>query len=143
MELSDYPYRTTDKVRFSDTDKFGHVSNAVFGVYLETGRGEVLHGGADELADPGCQFVLARTEVDYRAQLFWPGEVESGLIITKLGGSSMTVEQRLFQEGRLCAEAVSVMVQVDAETGKPHPLSDRARARLADLMRSGVAPGDC
>ena len=136
-QLSDYPIHASDKVRFSDTDKFGHVSNAVFAVYLETGRGEFLHGGNDDLADPGCHFVLARTEIDYLSEIHWPGEVQSGLAVEKIGRSSVTFQQSLFQDGKLCAAATSVLVHFDAQTRSSKPLSDKAKTRIGAFLRGG------
>ncbi|WP_068071587.1 acyl-CoA thioesterase [Novosphingobium lentum] len=130
VALESYPLITGDKVRFSDTDRFGHVSNAVFGVYLETARSELLHGDADDLADPGCHFVLARTEIDYLHELVWPGEVSTGLRILKLGRSSLTAEQGLYQHGHRCAQATSTLVQVDPATKSARELSESVRARL-------------
>jgi len=36
--LEDYPYRLSDNVRFADLDPNGHVNNAVYATYFETGR---------------------------------------------------------------------------------------------------------
>ena len=36
--LEDFPYRLTDNVRFADLDPNGHVNNAVYATYFETGR---------------------------------------------------------------------------------------------------------
>ena len=40
--LGDFPIHSTDKIRFRDTDQLGHVNNAVFSTYFETGRAELL-----------------------------------------------------------------------------------------------------
>ena len=37
--LDQFPLRTRDKLRYADTDRQGHVNNAVFATFLETGRG--------------------------------------------------------------------------------------------------------
>ena len=36
--LADYPHQVTDVIRYADLDPQGHVNNAVFSTYLETGR---------------------------------------------------------------------------------------------------------
>jgi acyl-CoA thioester hydrolase len=41
--LETYPHVTHDKLRYSDTDRQGHVNNAVFSTYLETGRVEIFY----------------------------------------------------------------------------------------------------
>jgi acyl-CoA thioester hydrolase len=35
LELKDFPLTSIDKIRYSDTDRQGHVNNAVFASYLE------------------------------------------------------------------------------------------------------------
>lgn len=37
LSLEDFPLRTYDKIRYADTDQQGHVNNAVFATFLETG----------------------------------------------------------------------------------------------------------
>ena len=41
--LSDFALQTYDKLRYADTDRQGHVNNAVFSTALETGRAEFLY----------------------------------------------------------------------------------------------------
>ncbi|MFZ9635943.1 MAG: hypothetical protein ACO3EK_19200, partial [Alphaproteobacteria bacterium] len=36
----DYPRHSQDKLRYGDTDRLGHVNNAAFSTFLETGRVE-------------------------------------------------------------------------------------------------------
>jgi acyl-CoA thioester hydrolase len=37
--LRDFAVYSVDKLRYGDTDRQGHVNNAVFATFLETGRG--------------------------------------------------------------------------------------------------------
>lgn len=133
--ISDYPVVSQDKVRYGDTDRQGHVNNAVFSTYLETGRVELLHTKVGDLADSGCAFVIVRLELDFVSELHWPGTVEIGTRVRKVGNSSATLEQAVFQQGRKAAAAVSVIVQMDDATRKARPLSIEARERLMSLMR--------
>ncbi|WP_343068673.1 hypothetical protein [Kaustia mangrovi] len=43
IRLDDFPLRTSDKLRYADTDRQGHVNNAVFATFMETGRVAFLH----------------------------------------------------------------------------------------------------
>jgi acyl-CoA thioester hydrolase len=92
------------------------------------------------LAEPGTAFVIARLEVDFRAELLWPGEVESGLRVASVGRSSVRLEQAIFQAGRCAASAVTVIVLVDETTRKSRPFSDAVRERLLRLMPNTPAP---
>jgi acyl-CoA thioester hydrolase len=129
--LADFTIHTRDTIRFSDTDKIGHVGNASFPVYLDTGRSELTHGGNDDLADDDCHFVLARVEIDYVGEINWPGEIVGGLRVLGIGNSSILVDQALFQNGVVKAQARSTIVQVNRTTRMSEPLSERAKTRLA------------
>lgn len=137
MELGDFPARTFDKLRYGDTDRQGHINNAVFATLFETGRVNVIHEGETKLLKPGFSFVIARIAIDYRAELFWPGRVEIGTRVKAVGRSSVTFSQALFQDGKLAAMAESVVVQVDASARRPAALGEMVRERLAGLMMDG------
>lgn len=138
IALADYPLRTHDKLRYGDTDRQGHINNAVFSTLLETGRVELIYASEAPLAEPGAAFVLARLEVDFRAEMLWPGEVEIGSRVAAIGRSSLRLEQALFQNGRCTASAVSVLVLMDDETRRSRPLSESTRQRLA-LLAAPIA----
>ncbi|KUL96313.1 thioesterase [Bosea sp. WAO] len=134
IALADFPLRTRDKLRYGDTDRQGHINNAVFSTLFETGRVELIYDPVQPLAEPGTAFVIARLEVDFRAELLWPGEVESGMRVASIGRSSVRLEQVIFQSGRCAANAVTVIVLVDEATRRSRPFSDAVRERLLALM---------
>ncbi|MDK9695618.1 MAG: acyl-CoA thioesterase [Siculibacillus sp.] len=134
--LDDYPARTFDKLRYGDTDRQGHVNNAVFATFFETGRVEMLLASEAPFLEPGQSLVLARLEIDLVAEINWPGTVEIGTRVGKIGRSSMTLEQAVFQDGRLAARGISVVVLTDEATRRSTPLSERAIAMLG-AFRAG------
>ena len=135
LTLEDFPSRTYDKLRYADTDRQGHVNNAVFSTLLETGRAEILHPPSGEtLAVPGAAFVIAKLTLEYRAELNWPGRVDIGSRILRVGRSSTILQQAVFQNGTLAAVGESVIVQMDETTRRSSPLSPEAVARLESLM---------
>lgn len=129
--LDAFALRTGDKLRYGDTDRQGHVNNAVFATFLETGRVELLYNEA--LADLGAAFVIARLELDFLAEVNWPGEVEIGTAVLDVGRSSFKLFQKVFQDGKPVAQAVTVIVQMSESTRRSQPLSERARERLQEL----------
>lgn len=133
LAITDFPLRSRDKLRYGDTDRQGHVNNAVFSTFLETGRVELLYDRTRKLVEPGTAFVIARLEMDFRAELLWPGEVEIGTRIASIGRSSVRLEQAIFQDGRCVASGITVMVQMDETTRKARPFSETVRQQLAEL----------
>lgn len=136
--LSEFAFRTYDKVRYSDTDRQGHVNNAVFSTYLETARVEFLMDQKKTMAEPGCVFVIAGIQMNLLQQIFWPGTVDIGLSVTRIGSSSITLSQAIFQNGKAVARAETVVVQLDETTSKSRPLSEGIRKKLQDFFRGPI-----
>lgn len=132
--LEEFPVRAEDKLRYADTDRQGHVNNALFATFLETGRVEVLYAPDGPLHDEGAAFVIARLALDFRSELKWPGAVHIGTRVARVGTSSVTLEQALFQDGVCAATAQTVIVQMDEATRKSRPLPSRAVERLRALV---------
>jgi len=133
LAITDFPLRAQDKLRYGDTDRQGHINNAVFSTFLETGRVELIYDRSRQLVEPGTAFVIARLEMDFRSELLWPGEVEIGTRVASVGRSSVRLEQAIFQGERCVASGITVMVQMDETTRKARPFSDAVREQLAQL----------
>lgn len=132
-KLSDFPARTYDKLRYADTDRQGHANNAVFSTFFETGRVAALEATGQPLQDPDFACVLARICIDFRAEIFWPGNVEIGTGVKAIGNSSITFLQALFQNGNCVAEAESILVNIGIATHRPVRIAESLRAALAKL----------
>lgn len=133
--LEDFPVRTSDKLRYADTDRQGHVNNAVFATFLETGRVELFFNPASgPLAKEGAAFVIASLQLDFLSEINWPGTVDIGTRVVKVGRSSLTLEQGIFQNGACVAAARTVIVQMDEATRRSTPLSEVAVQRLSALL---------
>lgn len=142
--LSDYPQTTFDKLRYNDTDRQGHVNNAVFATLLETGRVEFLYAPDGALHDPGCAFVIAGLSLSFLKEITWPGRVDIGTGVTDIGRSSFTLSQGLYQNGQCVATAQTIIVQMNESTRRSHPLSPETLQRLQTLKlpaASGAAAG--
>lgn len=72
LEIEQYPIRTYEKLRYADTDRQGHVNNAVFSTMIETGRVEILYDPGAPLAKPNCAFVIASQKLNFYAEINWP-----------------------------------------------------------------------
>lgn len=140
-ELTDFPARTFDKLRYGDTDRQGHVNNAVFTTLFETGRAEVLQDTSIVALQPGQSFVIARLAVDFRAEIHWPGTVEIGTRVKAVGRSSITLVQGLFQHGKCVATAESVLVLVESTTRRSTPLDAQAKQNLLRYVLPDALPG--
>ncbi len=132
--LEAYPSRTSMDIRYSDLDRQGHVNNAVFATFSEAGRVAFMYDPARPLASEGRSFVIARLLIDFRAELFWPGTVEIGTGVVRVGRSSFTLAQGMFNEGRLVATTEATIVMVDKETRRSTPLPPKTLDILQGMM---------
>lgn len=139
LPLDSYALRTFDTLRYGDTDRQGHVNNAVFSTFFESGRVALLYDPDAPLADPGASFVIARLVLDFRGEVNWPGRVEIGTRVASVGRSSVALEQGLFQDGRCVATAETVIVHMDETTRRSKPLSDAA-VRCLERLTGLPAP---
>jgi acyl-CoA thioester hydrolase len=121
--MDGFPFSHRERVRFRDCDAMGHVNNAVFSTYLEEARIDVLGGLRP--------FILARVEIDFRSQLRAGEEIEVGTRCSRVGTKSFDLEHEIRSDGRVVAEARSVLVGYDYETESSVPLSAELRQRLA------------
>jgi acyl-CoA thioester hydrolase len=120
--VSEFPFVHRELVRFRDCDPMGHVNNAVYSTYLEQARIGVL-GGLTE-------FILARVEIDFRAELRAGEEIEVRTRCGRVGTKSFDLEHELRTDGRVVAEARSVLVSYDYELGASIEVPAELRARL-------------
>ena len=121
--MAHLPYVHRDRVRFRDCDAMGHVNNAVYSTYLEEARIGVL----GDLID----FILARVEIDFRSELRMGEEVEVQTSCSRIGTKSFDLEHVIAADGRVIAEAKSVLVSYDYERGESVPVPDELRRLLA------------
>jgi acyl-CoA thioester hydrolase len=125
------------EIRWRDSDAFGHVNNAVYLTYLEEVRDEWLAGLLDTATV--WEFVLARVAIDFRRELVQDDdEIVAACRLERIGRSSVTTREtlRVAADGALAAEAESVLVARDRESGASRPLTDAERAAF-ERARSG------
>lgn len=119
-------------VRFADLDALGHVNHAVFITYLEHARTrwwQALLAGRP-FQEEG--FLVARVEIDYRKTIGLGDAVRVDLRCTHLGHTSFSLAYKVIreQDGVVLAEAQTVQVMVDFETGRPRALRPQAQSWL-------------
>ena len=135
--LADYPHRVRDIVRYADLDPQGHVNNAVFATYFESGRVAMFRTPDLGIGVPNATFVLVRQEIDFLKEMRWPGEVEIGTALAELGRSSFTVMQTIFNDGVCAAAGRATLVMMDTQTRRSRPLTDDAVAKLSPWKYRG------
>ncbi len=125
-----FPVVVPIQVRFRDLDALGHVNNAVYLTYLEVARAAYFSRLEPDWVGKG-HFILARAEVDFLRPILLQDPVEVGVRVVRLGRSSFDMEYLLLAAGEEAARGKTV--QVWLEGGRPAPLPQEVRARIAEL----------
>lgn len=128
-DRSGFPHWTSEKIRFQDIDRLGHVNNVAVTIYAESGRVEFLDAVMPTalMAGNGSLWVIARIDIQFRAQSHYPGTVDIGTRVLRVGNSSITLGQGLFVGERCIATTESVVVLVDPDTERGMTLPDEVR----------------
>ncbi len=135
---SAYPVWTKDIIRYRDLDPNAHVNHTSISEYFENGRVRLRHEHLSELGEEILTgFVLAKLTIQFRQELRFPGEVEIGTGLSRLGNTSYTLTQGLFQGEHCVANAEVVTVFVSRQTGKPAALTAEIRAVFEKLAMNG------
>lgn len=132
--IADFPIRTHDKLRYSDTDKQGHINNAVYSTFYETGRVEFIDSAREANAGSDTEFVIAKLTISFSEEIHWPGEVHVGSRVKRIGNSSLVIEQAVFNNDRLCSTGESIVVQINSATRKSQPFNADERAYFESLL---------
>jgi len=117
-------------VRWRDLDAYNHVNNSVFLTYLEEARLVWLAGLDGDWKTETLSPVLAASQVNFREQIEWPGQLVVELRCEKLGNSSLTLDHRITSADgeRLYSDASVVMVWVNPQSGRPVALPHAVRS---------------
>lgn len=128
-------YRTDIQVRFGDTDALGHVNNASFAAYVELGRLDFLR---ECLGASVQSLILASLYVDYRRQVNFGDRVHVETWVSRLGTSSITLEQIVRANDERAADVRSVVVHFDYATNTSRELTGEMRERLAPYVAAAA-----
>ena len=127
---SDFKSFITIETRWKDMDALGHINNATFLTYLESGRIELVKKW-DFKKPP---FIQASTKIDYLHQLAHPASLHIGQKISRVGHKSFDILTGIFEEGeeKPVAQAVTTLVGFDYESQKTVSVPEVIRQTLED-----------
>lgn len=123
------------KVRFSETDMFGHLNNTVPFVYFEEARIEFLaaRGLKDEWLSGKSKAipVVADLQCDFLEQVFFEEKLTIGVKVDSFGRASCDIHYKgATEDGRVCFVGRGTLVQISAETGKALPFTPAVKEKL-------------
>ena len=137
--LADFSVTTVEKLRFADTDRQGHITNTVFAVCCQNARMELLCDPKRVPIPRDTQFVIAKLVLEFRAEMHWPGTVEVGTRVERVGRSSATLAQALFVDEGCAATAESIVALMNTTTRRSMPLPNETAEALRAIARPNCA----
>ena len=127
---------TPVSLRFSDQDSMGHINNVAFAAYVEQARVAFIDAFLRNRGE-GIDYILASVNIDYRREMHFPGTVDIGARLIRIGNKSITTGYGLFKDGENVATAGSVNVFFDTKNGKTLPIPDNLRSILEKELAEG------
>jgi acyl-CoA thioester hydrolase len=118
-------------VRFSDLDAAGVVNNAVYATYLEEARVAFAREVVGVESSDEFPFFVVSLDLDYRAPVRELTTVDVAVTVENVGETSFTLGYTLSVDDRVVAEAETVQVAADVESGEKRPLPSVWREKLA------------
>lgn len=139
-DRTSYRIWTTHTIRYNDQDPLGHVNNAVYSTFFEAGRTDFIKPMLDEVANETTtlDFVLARITIDFLKELPYPGSVDIGTRVLRLGTKSMTFANAVFKTdtNECVATCEAILVFFDLEKRSSTKPPERLRKMLEVSMHS-------
>lgn len=121
--------------RFGEIDGMGHVNNNHIGEWFELAREEIYRYFIPDLDLDlkKWKLILVRNETDFVGQIRYGFDVEIRTYILKIGNSSFTVGNEVWQEGDLKAMGRSIIVHYDYLEEKSIRIPDDIRVKLNSI----------
>ena len=137
---SDYVYWEQHTTRWADIDVYGHMNNARYFELIDTVvNNHLVHATGTDIRSLPAIGVVAEVGCRYFAEIGYPEPVDLGVVVDKVGTSSVVYRVGMFQgEGdEAAAEGRFVHVYVDnTDPARPVvPMPSSIRDAVTPLLR--------
>ncbi len=131
-----YPILLDVQTRFQDLDPNGHLNNVAFAALFEHGRVRLNRDIRPMGERPGNErTMVAAVTINYLREGSYPDDVVVASGIGRIGSSSWTIEQAMFQHGHCIATCDTVVVCRTDNTAQP--LRAELREQLEKMLTTG------
>ncbi|KAG1707682.1 hypothetical protein GQR58_003339 [Nymphon striatum] len=127
------------EVRWIDLDLLGHVNNAQYFSYLESGRvdycDKVLN--MEFVPDMKAGWILADIQCSYLQQIHFPQELEICTRISKMGNKSATIIAHIYKKGETNPVATSqgIIVWFNYSSQKTEPIPESIKESIINYEK--------
>ena len=126
--------------RWMDDDIYGHVNNVVYYSYFDTAvNGNLIRTTGQDIRSQDAIGIVVESGCTFHRELSFPQVIEVGLLVEKIGNSSVTYRVGLFieEESEPAASGHFVHVYVDHENRRPVRVPENIRQALRPIMLEG------
>ena len=126
--------------RWMDDDIYGHVNNVVYYSYFDTAvNGNLIRATGQDIRSQDAIGIVVESGCTFHRELSFPQVIEAGLLVEKIGNSSVTYRVGLFIEddSEPAASGHFVHVYVDRENRRPVRGPENIRQALRPIMLKG------
>ena len=123
--------------RWMDDDIYGHVNNVVYYSYFDTAvNGNLIRATGQDIRSQDAIGIVVESGCTFHRELSFPQVIEAGLLVEKIGNSSVTYRVGLFIEddSEPAASGHFVHVYVDRENRRPVQVPENIRQALRPIM---------
>ena len=123
--------------RWMDDDIYGHVNNVVYYSYFDTAvNGNLIRSTGKDIRKLEAIGIVVESGCTFHKELWFPQIIDAGLLVEKIGNSSITYRVGLFQEEDYepAASGHFVHVYVDHETRRPIAIPEIIREALRPIL---------
>ena len=124
-----FQHWTQVSLRFSDQDSLGHINNVAYAAYVEQARVALINN-LIRLRGDHINYILANLQINYHREMYFPGNIEVGACLLKIGKKSITTGYGLFKGVENIATASSVNVFFDASQRVSIDIPEKLRKDL-------------
>ncbi len=135
---SGFTFSTDIKIRFSETDMFGHVNNVSPFIYFEEARTDYFNS-LEYLLDEssGSIPIVADLQCDYHREIYFGNTLKIYVKVESAGTSSIDIHYLgINEKEEVCLTGRGALVNVNPKTKKAEPLSEELKQKMLNPKSS-------
>lgn len=135
---NEFSFSTEIKVRFSETDMFGHVNNVSPFIYFEEARTDYFNALKYTLDDTSASIpIVADLQCDYHKEIYFGNTLNVFVKVNQAGNSSIDIHYMgVNEKDEICLTGRGALVNIDPKTKKAVPLDENLKAKMLESKSS-------
>lgn len=135
---SEFSFFTDIKIRFSETDMFGHVNNVSPFIYFEEARTDYFNSLQYALDESSPSIpIVADLQCDYHRELYFGNKLKVYVKVDYAGSSSVDIHYLgVNEKDEICLTGRGALVNVDPNSKKAVPLDDTLKEKMLETKSS-------